>query len=290
MGIYQQPNAWQCGPFALKHALIVHGIAADEDEIAAVAGACAATGADEAQLARAADGYACDLPVVRRYEPERARRALVRCLRWGIPALLCINQWNHWITAVNEEDGEFILFDSHDPAVITIAAWEELQERWAYRRNGRRASPRRPLYDLHLLVPRTPLWTRARFTCARARHLRLPQHRDLGCRWSRYLTDLLPLTAPPSVQTELVIPLADVVRRHAATVLGQLDSWRSGPLRAGAAQILDHLAFVAETYGLGVRPENDARTLAGVSVIVGLWAAAGDGVVESCGRPDRQAS
>ena len=33
MGLYEQPNDYTCGPFALKHALVTLGRLADEDSI-----------------------------------------------------------------------------------------------------------------------------------------------------------------------------------------------------------------------------------------------------------------
>ncbi|UCC74395.1 MAG: hypothetical protein JSV86_07515, partial [Gemmatimonadota bacterium] len=87
MGIYKQPNRWQCGPFALKHALLVHGILVPEWEISRVAGTNQ-YGTDEVKLAKAARRYDCDLTTIRKLRPERARRLLVDYLRRGIPCLL----------------------------------------------------------------------------------------------------------------------------------------------------------------------------------------------------------
>lgn len=53
MGIYKQPNKWQCGPFALKHGLLMRGMLASEWEIGKVAGTTP-LGTDETQLERAA--------------------------------------------------------------------------------------------------------------------------------------------------------------------------------------------------------------------------------------------
>ena len=39
MGIYPQPNTWQCGPFALKHALLTLGIVEHERKLTRVSGA-----------------------------------------------------------------------------------------------------------------------------------------------------------------------------------------------------------------------------------------------------------
>ena len=50
MGIYPQPNLWQCGPFALKHALVALGILRDEKDISRLAGTHWWHGTDEIQL------------------------------------------------------------------------------------------------------------------------------------------------------------------------------------------------------------------------------------------------
>jgi len=54
MGLYPQPNNWQCGPFALKHALIMLGKIVNEKDISRIAGAHWWGGADEIKLSRAA--------------------------------------------------------------------------------------------------------------------------------------------------------------------------------------------------------------------------------------------
>ena len=68
MGIYPQPNLWQCGPFALKHALVVLGVLQDERSITRIAGSHWWYGTDELQLGRAARRYDCDLLMIRRQE------------------------------------------------------------------------------------------------------------------------------------------------------------------------------------------------------------------------------
>ncbi len=90
MGFYPQPNLWQCGPFALKHALVTLGISANEDAISALAGTRWWSGTDEFQLAKAARKFGCDLLMTRRYDAYTARRELISYLRRGIPALLCV--------------------------------------------------------------------------------------------------------------------------------------------------------------------------------------------------------
>ena len=74
MGFTPQPNLWQCGPFALKHALIMLGISVDEREISRIAGTNKWSGTDERQLARAARKFGCELLMGRERHPPLVRR------------------------------------------------------------------------------------------------------------------------------------------------------------------------------------------------------------------------
>jgi len=127
MGFYPQPNLWQCGPFALKHALVMLGILADENKITEIAGTRWWYGSDEFQLAKAAHRFNCDLRFIRRFEPEKARQELISYLRRGIPVLLCVQEWSHWVTAVKEEKGRFIILDSEKKSVLSILSWRDLR-------------------------------------------------------------------------------------------------------------------------------------------------------------------
>jgi len=83
MGLYPQPNKWQCGPFALKYALIMLGRIVDENRISHIAGTHWWTGTDEIKLARAAKVCDCEMKVIRRKDSLRAKRELVRSLKKG---------------------------------------------------------------------------------------------------------------------------------------------------------------------------------------------------------------
>ena len=67
--------------------------------------------------------------------------------------LLCVDDWSHWLTAVKFEQGKFILLDSRNPKVLTIASWPQLRRLWVYHdedHDGTEVT----LYDLHPVVPR----------------------------------------------------------------------------------------------------------------------------------------
>jgi len=273
MGIEPQPNLWQCGPFALKHALIALGIFADESTITGVAASRSKYGTDDIQLRRAAKHFNCNLPMVRRHEPEAAKVELVKYLRQGIPSLLCIDDWNHWVTVVKSENGRFILLDSRDKAVLTIVTWGKLKKRWVHaERDQFDRSHWESIYDIHPVVPKFRVHTKAKFSVARAQFLRRPENRRLSRFWDQYLADLMTIAKPRTLLSRKVISLGEFLRRHERMIVGQVDYWHGAVNRRRALKILKNLHFVADTYGLVIHNEDEKRAIAGITSILTLWA------------------
>ncbi|MDH4045852.1 MAG: hypothetical protein OEW06_15495 [Gemmatimonadota bacterium] len=239
MGFDTQPNAWQCGPFALKHALLALGIVADEGVLTRVSGATEA-GADERDLARAAERYGCTLAGERVDSAVDARQRLAVHLRAPTPVLLCVDQWSHWVTAAGMEGDTVVLLDSRERSVFQTVGWSVLQHRLAYRSRRARVS-----YDLHPVIPKRPV-PRARFSIPRVDFLLSDEQRDLVRTWSAYLAALLPVSAMPSAQTAWTVAIGDRLREHAATLLGGLPTRHA--LRSHRS--LSHAAFVADTHAL----------------------------------------
>lgn len=278
MGIYPQPNLWQCGPFALKHALLVHGILVSEGEISKVAGTNW-RGSDESQLGRAARKFGCDVPMIRKLDPTKARRELTQYLRRGIPCLICIQEWSHWVTVVKEEKGQFILLDSRDPAVLVIAAWPTLRNMWVYPEPDEYDEETvHTIFDLHPVVPRGRRRTRAKFSLERARYLRRKSNRDFAQLWDVYVEDLMTIARPKTSQSTKVLSLGEFFRRHETMILDQLDYWHGDIRRSAAQRVLEQMHMVADTYGLVIHEGDEKRAIAALSVILGLWAAERYGV------------
>jgi len=274
MGLYPQPNVWQCGPFALKHALVSLGIFADEEEITKIAGAKWWSGADETQLGKAARHYNCELLVLREHEPVAAKRGLLSYLRKGIPCLLCVYNWGHWITVVKEVKGKFIVLDSKDKAVLTIVTWSELRRHWIYYDRKRKKN----LYDYHPVIPRVRVQTRAKFSLARVKHMRRPENRLLALCWDEFLADLSDICKPRTPLSENVMSMGEFLRRHEAMIVDQVTFWHGKIQPKEARKILEHMHFVADTYGLIIHMEDENRAIAGLSSVLALWAAAEYGV------------
>jgi hypothetical protein len=240
MGFIPQPNTWQCGPYALRHALLALGLVADERLLTRVSGATE-EGADERDLGRAARHVGCVLGCERLHDADAARHALVAHLRRPHPVLVCVDQWTHWIAIVGMENDAVVALDSRSSGVWQIIHWRVLATRLAYA-----AGPGRAWYDLHPLVPDGASPRPARFSLARVEHLCGPDGRDLSRDWSRYLADLIPVSCATGAQTEWTVSIGDTLRGRAAALLDALPT--RGMLLAHRR--LTHAAFVADTHGL----------------------------------------
>ncbi|MBZ5495518.1 MAG: hypothetical protein LAP85_03875 [Acidobacteriia bacterium] len=276
MGFSPQTNRWQCGPFALKHALIMLGILADESAISKLSGANRLSGTNEFQLARAARKFDCDLLLERSEDSGEARRDLVEHLRLGLPCLVCINEWSHWVTIVKEEKGRFIVLDSRDVAVLVILTWKQLESRWVYHQEEKGEA--KTLYDFHPVIPLFRTQTRARVSLARARFLRRPENRDFARQWDKYVEDLLAICRARTPLSSNILSLGEFLRRYGEMVLDQVAFWHGWIERRRAAKVLANLHFVADTYGLVIHEEDEKRALAGITSLLTLWAGGRYGV------------
>jgi hypothetical protein len=285
MGLYPQPNKWQCGPFALKYALIMLGSFVDEKKISRIAGTHWWNGTDEIKLARAAKAYNCEMKVIRRKSSLRAKRELLLALKKGYPALLCVDRWNHWITVVGAERGRFITIDSRQAPVVCVETWRNLKKRWVYTEPDPDDSTQTlKLYDLHPVVPRFRVRTKARFSLKRAHYLRRPENKVFARSWDEYFTDLMHICIPRSPRSEKVISMGELLRRHGGMIKEQIAFWHGTVTREKLGKIMRNIQFVADTYDLVIRPEDEKRAITAITANLVLWAASTQGIGEVYGN------
>jgi hypothetical protein len=292
MGIYPQPNLWQCGPFALKHALLMLGRPVEEKQISKIAGTNWWVGTDEIQLGKAAKRFDCKLLTIRRHDPEKARRELMSYLRRGIPSLLCVYDWEHWVTVVKAEKGKFILLDSKDKAVLTILTWNQLRNIWVFNEEDEQDPGfQETIYDFHPVVPKFRVKSKAKFSLARAKYLRRPENRSLSQHWDHYIEDLLEICKPRTALSARVFSLGEFFRRHQEMIVDQVSYWHGWIDKRQAEKFLDQMHVVADTYGLVIHVGDEKRAIAGITTLLALWAAARYGVkpvYETEGRKRRR--
>jgi hypothetical protein len=277
MGFYPQSNKWQCGPFALKHALAILGYFVDESTITKAA-KTTKEGTDEKMLRRAAGHFYCRLIEIRRKDEDAAWRALKKALDEGRPCLICINQWGHWVTIVgyNAKSQRFVVIDSEKDPVVRIPTWSELKRRWVYNeydRDGRLQQ----FYDLYVLKPRFRVQTKADFSLKRAQFLRRTGNAHFIKHFDEYVSDLLTIATPAKKITassngQATISMAEFLRRHSKMLLETVRYWHGQTTEAKLKRVLSNMRFVAETYGLVVRQEDEKRTIASFAALLMTWA------------------
>jgi hypothetical protein len=209
MSFYPQPNKYQCGPFALKYALVMLGIFKDEDQIGIIAGSTWWAGTDEFGLARAARRFDCRMRHFQSSNPDDARRMLVAHLKKGYPCILSVKNWEHWETVVSYQKGKFVVIDSELDKVVDVVTSSRLLRRWRYveEETGIKS------YDGYALIPQTKVHTRAKFTPEKAIHLMYEKNEDLARKWDQYTNDLITICKPRTKLSYNIISFSEFLRR-----------------------------------------------------------------------------
>lgn len=261
------------------------GKSVDENAISRIAGTHWWAGTDEIKLGRAARAFDCDMRIIRRTNSLRAKRELLLSLKKGFPAILCVDGWEHWITVVGAEKGKIISIDSREAPVVCVDTWLALKKRWVYKEVDQDdPTETKSLYDLHLLVPRFRVRTKARLSLKQARYLRRPENREFATHWDEYFTDLIQICTPRDPRTERAFPMGELLRRHGAMIREQVSFWHGKVKKDHIRRLLRNMKFVADTYDLVVRKEDEKRAIAAITTLLTLWAASRFGVGEVYGN------
>jgi len=281
VGFYPQSNRWQCGPFALKHALAIVGSFVDEGSITKAARATP-QGTDEKMLRRAAARFDCRFLEIRRHTEDAAFKALTTPLKEGRPCLVCINQWGHWVTIVGYDprSQRFVVIDSEKDPVVRIPAWSELKRRWVFNEYDKDGKLKQ-YYDLYVLKPKYRVQSKPKFSLQRARFLRRQGNSSFVKHFDEYVSDLLNIAKPspskngkrnPAPKESRVISMGEFLRRHRKMLLETVRYWHWQTTEAQLKKVLDNMRFVAETYGLVIRQEDEKRTIASFAALLMTWA------------------
>jgi hypothetical protein len=273
VGLYPQPNDWTCGPFALKHALVMLGRIVSEDRIALVAQTHWWSGTSEIRLVRAARAFDCDLRLSRSLSGDRARAELVHAVRQRRPAILCVDDWGHWITVVRYEAGKFVIIDSDRDPVLDAVSWPQLRARWRYRDTDYDKKEPPELYDFYAVLPRFRVTVKADFSLARIRFLRRAENHALAARWNEYVEDLMEICRPRSALQTGAISMGEFLRRHQELIIARVVYWHGQIDERSIVKMLRNMRFVAETYGLVIPSALARRAITDLAVLATLHAA-----------------
>ncbi len=271
MSFYPQPNEWSCGPFALKYALVMHGRFENELEISQKAGTHWWNGTNEISLAKAAGAYDCTLKSIRRLEGNKARISLNKYLRKKIPCILCVDDWNHWMTVINYDQQKYIIVDSEESPVIQIYSWSQLSKRWMY--NDENTD--KTLFDLYPLIPNFKRQSKPKFTLRIAQELRKEKNQDLAKKWDEYFSDLISICKTKTPLSVNHISMAEFLRRYSKMIIQQVGYWHGFPTKSELKEVLKRFEYVAKIYDLVIPEEGKLEAIAALSSILMMY---------SCGK------
>lgn len=268
MSFYPQPNSYACGPFALKYALVMLGQFQHEEEIGKRAGSTWWYGTDEIGLAKAARSYHCTMKYFSDSLPVKALLKLRRFLRRGLPCILSVDNWDHWITVLHEERGKYVVVDSTQQKVILIYTAKQLIKRWIYTDEETGTDS----YDGYALVPEYKVKTRGVFSLERARFVMREKNSMLALRWNTYFNDLIAICKPLTPNAKQVLSFTEFLRRNEALLVKEVADWHGSPSYAEIRQVLNNFKFVAETYHLHIYVKDQKKAFIDLACILMMYA------------------
>lgn len=268
MSFYPQPFKYQCGPFALKYALVMLGKFESEKYIAKKAGSDWWYGTDEIGLEKAAKFFNCRMKYFRRETSVDATKALTQHLRKGYPCILSVDDWGHWITVVNWQQGKFVVVDSSLDNVVTIKTANQISRRWKYidPENSFRS------YDGYALIPNFNSLTKAKFTLAKAKYVMNKRNGELALHWDTYFNDLIAICRPLTSLSVYTITFGEFLRRNEKLLIEQVSYWHGSPSYSELKKILSNLKFVAEVYNLVIHEEDKKKALVDLTSLLMMYA------------------
>lgn len=268
MSFYPQPNKYQCGPFALKYALVMLGKFESERVIAKKAGSTWWRGTDEIGLERAAKFYDCRMKYFRRETAPDAIKVLIQHLKKGFPCILSVDSWEHWFTVINWQQGRFIIIDSAFDNVVITYTERQLIKRWKY------IDPENKFksFDGYALIPNFKIRTRARFTLAKAKIIMQKKNSDLAKHWDTYFNDLILICKPQTATSIHTISFGEFLRRYENILIKEVANWHGLPTYTELRNIVDKMEFVADTYNLVIHINEHKKALVDIASILMMYA------------------
>ncbi|MDP2300795.1 MAG: hypothetical protein Q8N03_00030 [Ignavibacteria bacterium] len=271
MSFYPQPYKYQCGPFALKYALVMLGQFQHEREIGKRAGSNWWYGTDEIGLAKAARSYKCSMKYIKREEPEEAIFALSNQLKSGYPCILSVDNWEHWFTVIHIQQNKFIVVDSGLDKVITIYSVKQLLKRWIYtdEESGEIS------FDCYALIPKYKPKTKASFTLEKAKKVMHVRNKNLAEKWDTYFNDLINICRPQTPNSKKIISFNEFLRRYEKLIVKEVANWHGTPSYNELSKLLSNLKFIAEVYDLVIYSDDQKKALIDLSALLMMY---------SCGK------
>lgn len=131
-----QKKPWWCGIAAVQTALRVLQVRTTQQGIASRVHVNPVDGTSEEEMKRALLSYGTAVDEWETDEEHQAHAWLVEHLDCYGPAILCVDEWEHWVTAIGRCGDMFVIFDSAKTEEnmaslgIRFYSWIGLRTRW----------------------------------------------------------------------------------------------------------------------------------------------------------------
>ena len=131
-----QSNRASCGPAALHNALAALGINRSEDELIALCKQTATEGTSPAKLIRAIKAISSPEAELIGEPFKRKSMADAWAGLWflvaqrGRPAILCVDNFDHWVACVGYFGDRFMVVDSAEIGLLFYYDRDGLEKRW----------------------------------------------------------------------------------------------------------------------------------------------------------------
>ena len=126
-----QRKSYDCGPKSLLNACTVAGIDLDEETVDIACAAHPIHGCDEGKLLRACDILEIQAEGRETVDPDEAYEWLSGCMVLGFPVILCVEDFEHWVTAVGMLGNSILIADPWKNKVSSYSR-EEVLNWWCH--------------------------------------------------------------------------------------------------------------------------------------------------------------
>lgn len=267
MSFYPQPGSYQCGPFALKYALIMLGKIVDEKMISEFAGSTWWAGTDEFGLGKAAKKLNCRLKHFVEYTPKDALKLLNKNLSTGNPSILSVKNWEHWATVIKHSKGSYILIDSDREKVINILSANALVRYWKCNFEKENYSS----FDGYTLIPKFKVKTRAKFTIEKAKKIMQKKHESLAFNWDQYFNDLRATCVVKNNKLKNYLTFKQFRNRHGNKIIYRVADWHGIPAYSELEQILDNFEMAASIYNFVVPIKGEKKAIIDITSLLMMY-------------------
>jgi ABC-type bacteriocin/lantibiotic exporter with double-glycine peptidase domain len=145
LSVHPQRNNWSCGPLAMQYCMMRWGKDIDHRKLIKLAGSTRSAGTSESQLKRAAKLLHSNYTQYHLCSVRAAKNKIDDLLWRGLPLIVCIDKWEHWIAVLHHSHRGYLIFDSSRPGpVIQVRGWRWLEKHMRHHING----DTRPTYNV----------------------------------------------------------------------------------------------------------------------------------------------